>query len=128
MEVIEGLKYTREHEWVKAENGVATVGITDYAQHSLGEAVYVELPQAGASIKKGDVLGVVESVKAASDVYSPVSGKVLEANKLLEDEPGALNQNPYENYMAILQMDNAAELNDMMDAVQYKEYCENEDK
>ena len=128
MKIVDGLKYTEEHEWVKVENGKAYVGITDYAQHSLGEAVYVELPQIGASIGRGDVLGVVESVKAASDVYSPISGKVVEVNKQLEDDPGALNQDPYENYMAVLQMENEAELDGLMDEAQYKVYCGDENE
>ena len=90
MKVLEGLKYSKDHEWVKVDGNKAYIGITDHAQHSLGDIVFVEIPEEGIDINKGDVLSVVESVKAASDVYTPVSGKIIEVNKELEDSPEKL--------------------------------------
>ena len=87
MKVLEELKYSKEHEWVKIDGNKAYIGITDHAQHSLGDIVFVEIPEVGTELNKGDVLGVVESVKAASDVYTPVSGKIIEVNEDLTDSP-----------------------------------------
>ena len=91
------LKYTNDHEWLKIENEVGIIGITDYAQESLGDITFVELPSPGDSLAKGDAFGVVESVKAASDLYMPVGGEILEVNAELENSPEILNKNPYEN-------------------------------
>ena len=91
------LKYTNDHEWLKIENEVGIIGITDYAQESLGDITFVELPSPGDSLTKGDAFGVVESVKAASDLYMPVGGEILEVNAELENSPEILNKNPYEN-------------------------------
>lgn len=121
-QVPEGLKYTREHEWVRLEDGVATVGISDYAQQSLGDLVYVELPKAGAQAKFMSTLGSVESVKAVSDLYSPLSGKVLEVNPALSDKPELVNQDPYgKGWMFKLAPSDPAEIGKLLDAKGYQE-------
>lgn len=127
MKIPEGLKYSKEHEWVKVEGNKAYVGITDYAQDSLGEIVFVELPEVGASLDAGDVLGVVESVKAASDVYSPIAGRVIEVNEALSDDPSLLNKDPYENWIAVLEIEDESFLDSLMDASQYEEFCAREE-
>lgn len=127
MKVLDGLKYSREHEWIKVVGNKAYVGITDYAQHSLGEIVFVELPEINAYLDAGDVLGVVESVKAASDIYAPVAGKVVEVNETLMDDPASLNQDPYENWIAVLEITDDASLDDLMDASEYEAYCAGEE-
>jgi len=126
MKTIEGLKYSKEHEWVKVDGNKAYVGITDHAQNSLGEIVFVELPEIGAEVDSGDVLGVVESVKAASDIYSPVSGVVTEINEELEDSPEKINEQPFESWIAILKLNDDSELNELLDADEYEEYCKEE--
>jgi glycine cleavage system H protein len=126
MKTIKGLKYSKEHEWVKVDGNKAYVGITDHAQNSLGEIVFVELPEIGAEVDCGDVLGVVESVKAASDIYSPVSGVVTEINDELEDSPEKINEEPFESWIAILQLNDDAELDELLDADEYEEYCKEE--
>jgi len=95
MSVPENLQYTRSHEWVRVEDDVATIGITDHAQEELGDVVFVELPEAGATFEAGDSFGAVESVKAVSDLYAPVSGEVVEINSALEDAPEKINDDPY---------------------------------
>lgn len=125
MKVVQGLYYSKEHEWVKIENGKAYVGITEYAQDALGDIVFVELPELDAEFEQGDVIGVIESVKAASDMFTPISGTVIEVNEKLEDEPQLLNINPYENYIVVLEIKDESELENLMDADSYKEFCEN---
>lgn len=127
MKILEGLYYSKDHEWVKVEGNNAYVGISDYAQHALGEIVYVELPELDEEFAAGDVFSVVESVKAASDVYMPVTGKVLEINEELEDSPQLINEEPYENWIAMVEMAEKSELDDLMDEVDYKEFCEKEE-
>ena len=127
MKILEGLYYSNDHEWVKVEEEKAYIGITDYAQHALGEIVYVELPELDEKFEAGDVFSVVESVKAASDVYLPISGKVLEVNEDLEDSPQLVNEDPYENWIAIVEMFDKSDLDDLMDEVEYKEFCEKEE-
>jgi len=127
MVTMEGLYYTEDHEWVKAEGNRASVGITDYAQHALGQIVYVELPETDEVFKAGDVFCVVESVKAASDSYLPVSGKVVEINVELEDSPQLLNEGPYENWIVVVEMDDPSELEKLMDEKAYKAFCEEEE-
>jgi len=100
----ENLKYTKTHEWVKIEDGKVKMGITYHAQEQLHDIVYVELPEVGTEINKGDPLGVIESVKAASDIYSPVSGKVIAVNQNVIDQPEVLNQDPYENWLVEIEM------------------------
>jgi len=121
VEVPENLVYTKDHEWAKKENGRVKVGITDYAQDKLGDIVYVELPEVGKELNAGDVLGVVESVKSASDVYSPVSGKVVEVNSELEDSPSLVNEEPYGNgWIAVVEMSKPEELEDLLAPEDYR--------
>jgi len=116
------LRYAKSHEWLKpAGDGTATVGITDYAQASLGDITYVQMPKVGAALKAGEVFGVVESVKAASDLYSPVSGTVLEVNTALDSAPETVNQVPYEGgWMLKLKLDDPASPATLLDAVAYQ--------
>ena len=123
MKIVEGLKYSTDHEWVKVEGNLATIGITDFAQHSLGDIVYIELPEIGDTIGKDETFGVVESVKAASDVYLPVSGTVVKINDALVDEPELVNADAFENWMVCVEMDNLAELDELMDATAYEKIC-----
>lgn len=118
-------KYTQDHEWVAVEGDTATVGITKYAAQQLGDVVFVELPEIGASFAKGDDMAVVESVKAASDVYAPISGEVSAANAALEDAPETVNADAEgEGWFCKLSVSNPAELEGMMDADAYKAFCE----
>ena len=126
MEVIEGLYYSKDHEWVKVEGDKAYIGITDYAQHSLGNIVYIELPEVGAELSAGDVLGVVESVKAASDVYTPVDGKVLEVNNAIVDDPSLVNNDPYGSWMALVELKDKSQLVNLMTAEEYKKFLDEE--
>jgi glycine cleavage system H protein len=121
------LRYTREHEWVLIEGNQATVGITDFAQHELGEVVYVELPKVGDSVTKDEPFGVVESVKAASDVYAPVSGEVSESNDDLVSSPELLNDDPYgDAWLIRVEMSDPSEVEHLMTAQDYKDYVEEE--
>lgn len=126
MEVLEGLYYSKDHEWVKVEGDKAYIGITDYAQHSLGNIVYVELPEVGAELSAGDVLGVVESVKAASDVYTPVDGKVLEVNNSIVDDPSLVNNDPYGSWMVLVELKDKSQLDNLMTAEEYKKFLDEE--
>ena len=121
-EVPEQLYYTKEHEWVRVSENMATVGITDYAQKSLHEVVYVELPEVGRELTQGEVMGSVESVKAVSDIYAPVSGKVVEVNEKLLDEPETLNNDPYgEGWIAKIELTNFEDdKKKLMTAEQYR--------
>jgi len=115
--------YSDEHEWVRVENGNATIGITDYAQEQLGDVVYVELPEVGTTLAKGDQAAVVESVKAASEVYAAVSGEVLEVNDVLTDEPGKVNEDPQGAAWFIkMKLSDASEIDALMDEAAYKEF------
>ena len=127
MEVKKGLYYSEDHEWIKVEEGVATIGITDFAQHSMGEIVYVELPMEEDELDAGDVFGVLESVKAASDSFAPVSGEVVEVNEALEDEPELINESPYDAWILKIMMSNESELKDLMSPEEYEEFCNKED-
>lgn len=123
MEFPEDLKYTKEHEWLLVEGTTATVGITDYAQDRLGDVVYVEMPAVGDKVSKEDAFGVVESVKAVSDIYAPVSGKVLEVNDDLPDNPNQINEDPYgDGWLIKIEMNDEEELKDLMTAEEYQEY------
>ncbi len=125
-EIKEGLYYTKDHEWAQVlEDGTVLVGITDYAQKELGDLAYVELPEIGKEVSKGDVLCEIESVKAVSEVYAPVSGEVIEVNSELEDSPEFLNEDPYGNWIAKLKPSNLEdELKELMDAEAYAKYLE----
>ncbi|MHB8425228.1 MAG: glycine cleavage system protein GcvH [Gammaproteobacteria bacterium] len=121
------LKYTKSHEWVKVgSDGVVTVGITDHAQEALGDLVYVEAPQKGRKLKAGEACAVVESVKAASDLYSPVGGEVLESNAALADAPEKINQDPYGTWIMRLKPANAADVNALLDAKAYEQVLADE--
>ena len=123
MEIPEGLKYSKEHEWVLVEGKSATIGITEYAQEELGDIVYVELPEVGEKVVKDDPFGAVESVKAVSDVYAPVSGAVLEVNDVLPDNPETINDDPYgDGWMIRVELSDLEDLKDLMDAEEYAEY------
>lgn len=117
--------FTDEHEWIEVDGDTATVGITDYAQHQLGDIVFVELPQTGAAVSKGKDAAVVESVKAASDVYAPISGEVTETNAALEDDPALVNSSPEDaGWFFKLTIADQGELEGLMDATAYKSFCE----
>ncbi len=128
MEFPDELKYTEEHEWVLVEDGVVSVGITDFAQDSLGDVVFVELPEVGTVLEVGKPFGVVESVKAVSDVYAPVSGEVIEINEELQDMPELINTSPYEDgWMLKIKLADNVELEDLMDADDYQNFVEEEE-
>jgi glycine cleavage system H protein len=119
----EELRYARTHEWVRADGDTATIGITDYAQEELGDIVYLELPTVGTPLQQQQVFGTVESVKAASDLYAPVTGAVIEINEELPESPEELNQDPYvRGWMIIVRMEDASELEGLMSAAQYEEF------
>ena len=126
MEIREGLYYSKDHEWVRIEGNRAYVGITDYAQDSLGSIVYVELPKEGIALSKDKVLGVVEAVKAASDIFAPISGTVVETNQALVDSPELINESPYENFIAVLSFEKSDELNELLSPAQYEELTKGE--
>ncbi|KAK1257587.1 hypothetical protein QJS04_geneDACA014389 [Acorus gramineus] len=126
--VLKDFKYCDSHEWVKVDGTSATVGITDHAQDHLGDVVYVELPQIGTTVTQGASFGAVESVKATSDVNSPVSGKVIEVNEELSNSPGLVNASPYEKgWMLKVEISNVDEVNSLMDSEKYSKFCEEED-
>jgi len=115
------LRYTKDHEWTRVEGKRATVGITDHAQSELTDVVYVELPKAGKAVKAGEVLGTVESVKAVSEIFAPMSGKVVEVNKALEDAPEVVNQDPYgKGWMVVLEVADPGEAKGLLDASAYQ--------
>jgi glycine cleavage system H protein len=125
MEFPEDLKYTREHEWVAVEGSVATIGITDHAQEQLGDVVFIELPSVGDRVEKADAFGVVESTKAVSDVYAPLSGEVAEVNDDLPDNPELLNEDPYgDGWMVKVTIGDKADLDDLMTADEYRKFIE----
>ncbi len=124
--VIEGLYYSESHEFVKVEGDFGYVGITDYAQHALGNVVYVDLPEVDDEVEAGEEFGAVESVKAASDLNSPVSGTVVEVNEALEDTPELINQDAFANWIIKVEMSDKAELDNLMDAKAYEEFCAKE--
>jgi len=127
MEFPEDYKYSKEHEWVLVEGNVATVGITDFAQEQLGDIVFVELPAVGDKVSKEDAFGVVESVKAVSDIYAPVSGKVLEVNDDLPENPEMLNEDAYgDGWIIKIEMSDPEELSDLLSAAEYEEYIAEE--
>jgi glycine cleavage system H protein len=123
----ETYRYTKEHEWVNADGGSGIIGITDHAQHELGDIVFVDLPKVGTKLQKGDTLGSVESVKAVSDIYSPVSGEVTAINALLTTNPEKLNADPHgEAWLAKVTLINPDEINELMSATDYQKYVGDE--
>lgn len=126
--VLEGLKYASSHEWVKHEGSVATIGITDHAQDHLGEVVFVELPEPGTSVSQSSSFGNVESVKATSDINSPISGEVVEVNPKLSETPGLINTSPYEDgWMIKVKPSNPSELESLLGHKEYTKFCEEEE-
>ena len=121
--VIEGLYYSESHEYVRVEGDFGFIGITDFAQHALGNVVYVDLPEVDDEVEAGEEFGAVESVKAASDIISPVSGTIVEVNDALDDQPELLNQDAYENWIIKVELSDKAELDSLMDAAAYEAFC-----
>ena len=125
----EDLRYSKEHEWVRLEGNVATIGVTKFAVEQLGDVTQVDLPKEGETIKKDDVFGTVESVKAVSDVYAPLSGKIVKVNFPLADSPEYLNDEPYdEGWMVQIELSNVSELDGLMSAAQYAQYLKEQEK
>ena len=122
--IIDGLYYSESHEYVKVEGDFGFIGITDFAQHELGNVVYVDMPEVDDEVTAGEEFGAVESVKAASDLMSPVSGTVVEVNEALEDQPELINEDAYENWIIKVELSDASELDNLMDAQTYATFCE----
>ena len=122
--VIEGLYYSESHEYVRVEGNFGFIGITDYAQNALGNVVYVDMPDVDDEVEAGEEFGAVESVKAASDLYSPVTGKVVEVNEALDDQPELINQDAFENWIIKVELSDKTELDNLMDAAAYEKFCE----
>ena len=122
--VLEGLLYTPSHEWVKVEGTTALIGITNHAQHALGSIVFIELPNVGNVLKQGDSFGAIESVKAASDVYLPISGKIIDVNHALEDAPETINEDPYGAWICKIEISQLEELNGLLTKDAYEPLCE----
>jgi glycine cleavage system H protein len=122
------LRYTREHEWARRKGKNVVIGITEYAQDQLGDVVYLELPDVGDAVKKGDAFGVVESTKAVSELFAPVSGKVVEVNDPLSDAPETVNEDPYEEgWMVVVEPSDPAELEELLDAKAYQAFVEEQE-
>lgn len=124
MIVKDGLYYTQSHEWVMIEEGTGFVGLSDYAQHALGDIVYVELPEIEDEFTAGDAFGAIESVKAASDIYLPISGQVFEVNEELEEKPELINEDAYENWIVKIRISDASEVENLMNPDKYEEFLE----
>ena len=124
--VIEGLYYSESHEFIRVEGDFGYIGITDYAQHALGNVVYVDMPEVDDEVEAGEEFGAVESVKAASDLISPVTGTVVEVNEALEDEPELVNNDAFENWIIKVEMNDLSELDNLMTAADYAAFCEKE--
>ena len=122
--VLDNLRYSDSHEWVSVDGDVATVGISDYAQHALGSIVYVDVPEEGDEVVAGEEFGAVESVKAASDLISPVSGEVIEVNEALADEPGAINNDAFGAWIMKVRLSDPSEVDKLLDAAAYAKLCE----
>jgi glycine cleavage system H protein len=116
-----GYKYTKDHEWIDLSGDRGKVGITDYAQQQLGDVVYIELPEVGLKLKQGQSFGTIESVKAVSELYSPVAGEVVEVNSALKDKPEAVNADPHANWMVVIKLADPGEAGALLDAAQYQE-------
>ncbi|HWQ76283.1 MAG TPA: glycine cleavage system protein GcvH [Syntrophomonas sp.] len=128
MKIPDNLYYSSEHEWVRVEDGQAYIGITDFAQEHLGDIVFVELPELDAEVAAGEQVGVIESVKAVSSMFSPVGGKVTGINEGLEDEPELLNEDPYANHVLVVQMNDPEELEALLTPAKYAQLCEEEEQ
>ena len=119
--IAKGLLYSESHEWVKVEGNIAVIGVSDFAQAEMGDITYVDLPDEGDEIEKGEDFGALESVKASSELYAPVSGKVVEVNTALKDAPELINEDAFENWIIKVEMSDESELEDLMDAKAYEE-------
>jgi glycine cleavage system H protein len=126
MKVLKELLYTKEHEWIRVEGEKAYIGITDFAQHALGSIVYVELPEVDSEVSEGDTFGTIESVKAASDVFMPIDGKILEVNEAIVDNPELVNEDAFENWMVCAEILNNSQLQGLMSADSYEKFCNEE--
>ena len=120
--IVEGLKYSQTHEWVKVDGEIAIIGVTDFAQKEMGDITYVDCPDVDDEVEKGSEFGALESVKAASDLYSPVSGIVVEVNDAVMDDPKLVNDDAFENWIVKVKMNDASEVDDLMDAAAYKDF------
>ena len=127
MEYPDDVRYTREHEWARVEGNVVRVGITDFAQDALGDVVYVDLPEAGTEVRSGEPFGEVESTKSVSDVYAPVTGRIVERNEALADSPERVNEDPYgDGWMIAIEPSDPSELEALLDAARYRTFAESE--
>src|SRR4030088_2127496 len=120
MEYPAGFKYTKEHEWLDVDGDRGRVGITDYAQQQLGDVVYIDLPEIGTKLKQGQSFGTIESVKAVSELYSPVSGDIVDVNTALKDKPEVVNKTPHTSWMIVIKLTNASDAGALLDAAQYQ--------
>jgi glycine cleavage system H protein len=127
MKILEELYYTKEHDWIKVDGNIAMIGITDKAQNLLGDIVYIELPEEDDEIAKGESYGVVESVKAATDLLAPISGEVIEINEEVVDEPEKVNEDAYENWFIKVSIEDKEQLNKLLSAKEYTEFCNKEE-
>ncbi len=114
------LRYTKDHEWIRIEGETGRIGVTDYAQRQLGDVVFVDLPESGGTVTKGEQFGSIESVKAVSDLYAPISGRIVEVNDTLRDQPESVNQDPHGAWMILIAVDDPAEVDDLLDADGYR--------
>lgn len=121
----ESLKYTEEHEWIKIDDNVATIGITDFAQNSLGDIVFVELPDVGSEVELGSAFGVVESIKSVSDLYSPLTGEIIEKNESVEESPELINQAAYDSWLIKVKISDLSQVEKLLDDKKYLEHCQN---
>lgn len=127
VEIKSDLRYTKSHEWVKVDGDTVTMGVSDFAQSELGDVTYLELPEAGDSVSKGEPLGVIESVKAASDLYSPVTGEIVEANDQVIDAPESVNSSPYDDaWLVKIKVSDSSEIDELMDSAAYEKFVEEE--
>ncbi|SFA84457.1 glycine cleavage system protein GcvH [Clostridium frigidicarnis] len=127
MAVLENLLYTKNHEWIRVEGDKAYIGVTDHAQKLLGDIVFVDLPEEDDEFKKGESFSVIESVKAAADIYMPAGGKVIEVNEVLSDDPAAINSDAYENWMIVVELEDKEDLKDLLKASDYENLCKEEE-
>ncbi len=123
-QIVENLFYTEDHEWIKVEGKTASIGITDFAQNSLGDIVFVELPDIDSEVEAGNTFGVVESIKSVSDLYTPISGKVVDKNSSVEETPESINQNAFESWLIKIELSDDTQLDSLMTAEKYKTFCE----
>jgi glycine cleavage system H protein len=121
------LRYTKEHEWAKIEGDIVTIGITDFAQSSLGDIVYIELPEKGTQLERDSAFGVVESIKSVSDLYAPISGEVIDSNDSLSDGPEKVNEGPYDSWIVKIKVSDTSQLNDLLEAKAYIDLCNSEE-